>query len=258
MAHFRMNLLSNILGFQVSVTVILPSYRNEDKDYRNVYIKDKKYPVLWLLHGGGGDDQDWITYTSVCRYAEEREMAVIMPSAQNSFYTDTEYGIRYWSFIVNELYDCINSMFPISDKREDNYLAGLSMGGHGAFKYAMNYPERFSKVICMSGLPFTLEELQSMSTEYKDIERNYGFIANKKQTEDDVYFLMNDNKEKLIDMPQFYFACGEEDSLFGVVLRGKKWMEALGYQVQWYTIPGLSHEWKFWDLCIEKAFKEWL
>ena len=91
-------------------------------------------PTLWLLHGMHGDRNSWMNGSAIVRHARARGIAVVMPSAENSFYTDQKYGFKYYTFIAKELPEYLRKILPLSKKREKNYIAGLSMGGYGAFK----------------------------------------------------------------------------------------------------------------------------
>src|SRR5690606_35149889 len=112
----------------------------------------KKHPVLYLLHGLSDDDTIWLRRTSIERYVAGLGLAVVMPNVHRSFYADMAYGGQYWTFLTEELPRVAGDFFPLSDAREDNYVAGLSMGGYGAFKWALSYPERFAAAGSLSGV----------------------------------------------------------------------------------------------------------
>jgi len=155
MAVIKMNFLSKELGMQTNVTICLPSYsfadRMQGKEDTDIYVPGMKYQVLWLLHGGSGDDSDYVNFTNIVRYADDNKLAVVMPAGYNSSYTDDPEGSKYFSYVVKELPQMCQALFPFSDKREDNFVAGLSMGAGGTFKCAVTYPEKYSAALCMSG-----------------------------------------------------------------------------------------------------------
>ncbi len=99
-----------------------------------------KFQTLYLLHGYSGDSTDYADFTGIVRYADDARIAVVMPSAYNGFYTDNPKGPRYWRYVSEELPQVCQSLFPLSTLREDNFVAGLSMGGHGAMKMAIMKP----------------------------------------------------------------------------------------------------------------------
>ena len=133
--HF--SFLPQSLGFHTNVYVILP-YDNS--------MDIKPYKVLYLLHGGAGNAQDWTRFTSIERYAEEHKIAVVMPEVGgSSFYADMVHGYKYYSYLTEELPMVLNCFLPLSDRREDRFVAGLSMGGYGAFKWAFDKQNIFSR-----------------------------------------------------------------------------------------------------------------
>ena len=149
MALIHLNFESKYLCGNTDINIILPEAdRNmEPKEY---FRHLKKYKVLWLLHGTYGDYSDWVRKTNVELYAYQRKIAVVMPSASNSNYADWDcfaLGYKVYSYFAEELMPMIYANFPISSKREDNYIAGLSMGGKGAFLYALNHPELFYSLL---------------------------------------------------------------------------------------------------------------
>src|SRR4051812_38381310 len=108
-------------------------------------------PVLYLLHGLSDDDTIWLRRTSIERYVAPLGLAVVMPQVHRSFYTDEAYGGRYWSFLSEELPELVGSFFRVSERREDTFVAGLSMGGYGALKWALRRPDRFAAAASLSG-----------------------------------------------------------------------------------------------------------
>ena len=132
MTVLEFNFLSKYLGYQTNVTICLP--RPHEDDGADFYRPGMQFQTLYLLHGYSGDATDYRDFTGIVRYADDARIAVVMPSAYNGFYTDNPKGPRYWRFVSEELPQVCQSLFPLSTKREDNFVAGLSMGGHGAMK----------------------------------------------------------------------------------------------------------------------------
>ena len=153
MAVIKMNFLSQALGMQTNVTICLPSYSFADRlaGREEVYVPGMKYQVLWLLHGGSGDDSDYVNFSNITRYADDNKLAVIMPADYNASYDDDPSGrAKYRTFVAEELPKVLRALFPLSDKREDNFIAGLSMGGGGTGKISINYPENYAAALIMS------------------------------------------------------------------------------------------------------------
>jgi S-formylglutathione hydrolase FrmB len=144
---------------QHNLAVIMPAvnhsfYNNEVYGERYWdYISDELPKVLYLLHGYSDDHSIWMRRTSVERYAAEHHLAVIMPAVNHSFYTNEVQGERYWDYISEELPRAMHRFFRLSDKPEDTFVAGLSMGGYGAMKLALTHPERFGAAASFCGAP---------------------------------------------------------------------------------------------------------
>jgi len=132
MGYYEIQFESEVLGGSGEFAVYLPD-RGE-----------KPYKVLWLLHGAFGQYSESVENSSVIRYAHHRGMAVVAPSSYMGVYTDMVYGENGYSF-VKEVWEKAPKLFTcLSQKREDNFLMGISMGGHGSFKLAMEHPESFA------------------------------------------------------------------------------------------------------------------
>src|SRR5690606_10792303 len=118
----HVNFRSKILWLWTAINMILPDDRQEGE-----------YPVLWLLHGGGGNENDWVEETGIRRYADKHKIAVIMPHAGYSRYCNMYWGAKYFDYLTQELPAIARHIRPrLSQKREDNFIAGLSLGGSGA------------------------------------------------------------------------------------------------------------------------------
>ena len=130
MALINCDYFSDVLGLSTSMTVILPQ-NSEGQIGLSGKVVSSRHPTLLLLHGLPDDHTIWLRRTSIERYAAEYGLAVVMPAAHRSFYTDMKQGYRYWTFISEEVLKIARSFFPLSAKREDNFVAGLSMGGYG-------------------------------------------------------------------------------------------------------------------------------
>ncbi|MDU2778559.1 MAG: alpha/beta hydrolase-fold protein, partial [Staphylococcus epidermidis] len=132
MAHITLNYLSKTLGMHQMINVILP----EDKSYFDTNENAKPLKTMLLLHGLSSDTSSYMRYTSIERYANTHQLAVVMPNADHSFYSNMAYGHSYYDYIL-EVYDYVHQILPLSKKREDNFIAGHSMGGYGAIKFAL-------------------------------------------------------------------------------------------------------------------------
>ena len=264
MAVFHATIMAKSLFRTVPVTVILPT----DKLYfpgMPAREEGKPYKTLYLLHGIPGDNTDWIYGTRVKRFAEENELCVVMPSGENGMYLDQPWaGTCYSEFIGQELVDFIRKTFPVSDKREDTYIGGLSMGGYGALYNGMKYSDTFGAVAAFSSallVDETMPEeapLQIFPTDRTEVKKAlYGSDLEAAAKSDRNLYVMTEKKLAAGErFPDIFMTCGEDDFLrekndaFAAFLKEK------GVPVTYEVSPG-NHEWDFWDRSLEKAMK-WL
>ena len=140
-AYVHCNFHSCILRMQVDVSILLPEKeRMEDVEQGKkgeTFGKNKKYQTLYLLHGFTGDHLSYLRTSKIERYADEHQIMVVMPSVYNSAYTDMKYGLDYFSYLTEELTDFVERNFPAATKRENRFIAGMSMGGYGAYKWGL-------------------------------------------------------------------------------------------------------------------------
>ena len=138
---------SDTLGFHTSMYVLMPKRTLSEMKSKRA----PKYRTLYLLHGHSDDHTAWQRWTSIERYAEGLNLAVVMPAVHLSFYNDMAHGGKYWQFISEEVPAVVRDLFPLSSARKDNFVAGLSMGGYGAFKLALTHPDRYAAAASLSG-----------------------------------------------------------------------------------------------------------
>ena len=155
MATLQMNILSYTLGMQANFTVFLPSYvpakENAGTDYDTVYPRDVRFKTLWLLGTEFGDDSELLTNTSIARFAQKHNIAVVMPCTNNKLYSEDPKGQKFLRHITEELWTVCHGSLALSDKREDNYIGGVSLGAYAALKAALRNPEKYSKVVLLGG-----------------------------------------------------------------------------------------------------------
>lgn len=258
MAFLQVSFLSRVLGVNTTVNVILPEFTPEE--HRRTNRRQPFFQTLYLLHGYSGDCTDWVRFSSVERYAQKHRLAVIMPSAGKSFYCNTACGERYWDYIVEELPLVARSYFPLSTEREDNFVAGLSMGGYGALKMALSYPERFCAAISFSGVVDIPGFVQRCSEnphiipdcEAPNFRSIFGDAQDAAQEENDLANLVHNHKS---DLPRLKMYCGEEDFMLQDNMCFQKFLQDSGIDCD-LSIGSGGHEWSFWDHSLEQAL-EW-
>ena len=273
MALVEMNFESQYLCNNHVISIILPDKPRAVKP--KDFYTSKKYPVLWLLHGTFGDHSDWLRKSNIELYACENDLIVVMPSAMNSNYASWPafaMGYNMWDYLFEELMPLIYNWFPASDKREDNFIAGLSMGGGGTAKYAIYHPEKFAAAAILSSAPRNLEVAQAAEIEaYKKgvralsadtpamarvlnaIEREggvEGYLASR----ENVWAKLKEYEGKPDSLPKLYVACGTNDKIaYPAFLKFKEYCEELGIPARFQAIEGYEHEWRFWDITIQNA-----
>lgn len=220
------------------------------------------FKTLYLLHGVFGDYTDWLYGTRIQRWAQDRNLAVIMPSGENKFYVDNEKSTDKFSKYIEELVAVSRHMFHLSNKREDTFIAGLSMGGYGAITNGLKYSGLFSHI---AGLSAALHidtfvdatedaPLPIMRRSY--LESVFGDLDALQGSDKDFHALAKRLTEEKKELPEIYLACGTEDDLIGCNRAFRDELEQLGYPVTWKEGPG-GHEWDFWDRMILDVL-EWL
>ncbi|WP_141505650.1 alpha/beta hydrolase [Paenibacillus luteus] len=265
MSIATLNFESHYLMSNHEITVILP---NKPRNIlaKNYYESGKKYKVLWLLHGTFGDHTDWLRRTNIELYACEKDLIVVMPSALNSNYSNWNscmMGFSMFDYLTEELMPLIYNWFPASDKREDNFIAGLSMGGRGTIKYAVNHPERFAAAAVLSAAPveygkLTEEDLQQddmFTQRLRGMVENAGGLESFVKSEENVWSIMN-SLSSSGRLPRLLFACGTADTMIYENLKiFRDHADKIGIKADYWTLEGYGHEWRFWDLAIQKALQ---
>ncbi len=259
MALIRCDFMSKSLGRPVPIQVVLPTDKMVGPDG---VLPQGPFKTLYLLHGIFGNETDWVCGTRVQAWALERNLAVVMPAGENSFYVDNPKASRlYGTYIGKELVDFTRRTFPLSTKREDTFIGGLSMGGFGAIVNGLQNPETFGAVCALSSalildsLPEHKEYTDFLMTNKGYYESVFGDLDKVKGSHMD-YFALAEKVASQPVKPKFYMACGTEDGLITVNRKFRDHLQNLGFDLTYEEGPGV-HDWYFWDEYILKAMK-WL
>lgn len=246
MSLINIKFASEVLGRCTDINVIIPQRSTEGQIGIENKANDEKYKCLLLLHGLSDDNTIWLRRTSIERYATEKGIAVVMPSGDRSFYTNMKYGDRYFDFISDEVLKIAREFLPISDKREDTFVAGLSMGGYGAIKTGLRKPDRFAACAGLS----SVADIDEFMTELRPQLRECIFGLDDKIPEDDDLFLLATKVNSCDVKPRIYMGEGTEDFMYDANIRLKNHFESLDYDFTYRESAG-THCWAFWDEYIQ-------
>lgn len=216
-----------------------------------------KLPVLYLLHGLSADHTDWIRHSCIERYAEEKGIAVVMPSVGRSYYTDMKFGSPYFTFLSEELPQIVRALFPISDRREDTFVAGMSMGGYGAFKLGLSFPERYAAAASLSGGLDIVSRMNGLNNfQPHELIAIFGDVSELEGSTNDLFYLMDKLKAYDGNKPMLYQCCGTEDFLYQDNQAFRKRAIDLGIEVAYEDGRG-EHDWNYWEPKIQSVL-DWL
>ena len=257
MALFEMHYRSDVLRMQVTVNVVLP------ERFKNEGMNGAPCKMLYLLHGLADDRTIWGRRTSVERYADDRGLALVMPEVTRSWYTDTTYGANYLSFIAEELPSVCRNFFPqLSAKREDTFIAGLSMGGYGAVKAAFTHPDRFGGCASLSGaldiIAVTDRAIRNNDVRVAEGEwqgifgQNVHCGADLAGSKDDLYAIFDRALASGADLPKIFLWCGTDDRLIEDNRRVHAFLNDRRVSHAYSESEG-NHSWRWWDLHIQDA-----
>lgn len=268
MAFLQTDFQSFILKRSVAVNVILPADRmlpgegNRWSGYENE--PDRRYKTLYLLHGLYGNCMDWVTNSRINEYASAHNLAVVMPSAENSFYVNLPLSNHdFDGYMGEELVEITRRMFPLSRKREDTFIAGLSMGGFGALRLGLKYADTFSHIAAFSSALHIFEYAPGepgydMLCQEDECMGNWTEAALKdKNPAVALARLQEKMKAGQSEYPRIYMSCGTEDSLLDSNRRFRDRLTQAGVDLTYREEPG-DHEWEFWDRHVRYIIENWL
>ena len=225
MALLTCHVDSEALNVAATITVVIPQ-------------EVESPPVLYLLHGLTDDHTGWLRFTSIERYADEAGLAVVMPAVHHSFYTDEVHGHAYWTYVSEELPALVRRLLRVSDRPEDTFAAGLSMGGYGAVKLALSHPDRYAAAASLSG---TLDITYMADREDRAEIWDRAF-AGEIREENDLFALL----AAAPTVPPLYIGCGTSDGLLDANERFIAAASGAGVDVTTDLRAG-DHEWGVWD-----------
>ncbi len=247
MALIELKFFSQMLGMQQEAYVVIPQKSTNGEIGIKGKSDSKEYKCLYLLHGLSDDHSIWLRRTSIERYAADFGICVVMPCAAKSFYTDMKYGMKYFSYITEELPSVISEFLKVSTKREDTYIAGLSMGGYGALKAALKRPDVYSAGAGISSVA---------DIKVRNFDEVLVPVFGEEMAipdEEDLFFLAEKTNENPLK-PRIFMGVGTEDFLYESNVRLKEKFENLDYDFTYRESQG-THSWEFWDEYIQYVLK---
>ncbi len=259
MSLIQVNFFSQSLLREVDFTAILPI----GAPFEQKGAKAKPYKTLYLLHGLFGDRNDWVNNTRIKLWAMERNLAVILPSGENKFYLNMpKTGEAFSDYIGKELVEVTRRLFPLSKKREDTFIAGLSMGGYGAIINGLTHHKTFGYVAGLSSaLVLDRVALSTNEAALPVFRRDYyeavfGNLDSLAKSEKNPEFLVKSLARKKVSLPELYLCCGREDGLITQNRAFHRMLNKEGIAHKYQESPG-AHDWDYWDTHIKKVL-DWL
>ncbi len=259
MAFAQIHFFANTLGVSTAMNVLLPQPTSEAQFGMGGAARRERYPVLYLLHGWSDDESIWMRRTAIERHAAQLPLIVVMPRVELSMYQNTHSGMAFWDFISEEVPALCRHWFPVSERREDTFVAGLSMGGYGAFRLALTHPGRFAAAASLSG---GLDIAHTVSTSERRLNREAKIDAifhpdtEIKGSNSDLFHLAGRLSPGEKGALRLYQCCGAEDFLYTANTCFRDHAIQCGLNLTYEEGPG-SHEWGYWDQQIQRVL-EWL
>ncbi len=265
MAVIHVNFFSESLMKMVPFTAVIPNDCIEVPEQKNIQedvSSSAGMKTLYLLHGYTGNENDYLTHSHIVQLCEEYQIAAIMPAGDNSFYIDDEDAKKcYGKYVGKELVEYTRKLFHLSEKYEDTYIGGLSMGGYGAIRNGFKYADTFSKIAAFSGayLPIRIADTNGQAyidktSDEKQQTKIFGNLQEVPGSELDPRVLWKNQKEKGITMPKIFMAEGSEDFMLEVNHKLRDFLLEENADVTYVEDEGI-HDWKFWNKHLEQAFQ---
>jgi len=257
MAFLECRFFSESLGLSCSMNVVLPQATRGQIGMKG-RVRGKKHPVLVLLHGMSDDHTIWARRTSIERYAADLGLAVIMPAANLSWYQDMASGPKYATFFKEELLEVARGFFPLSDRRQDTFIAGLSMGGYGALYLALSQPERYAAAASLSGAVDAANLAEGRAGYLSEVMQSaFGDLTKIGGGRSDLFAISRKLARSGTKVPAIYSCCGMEDYLLPGNRRFAAHAAKLKLPFTYEEHDGFGHSWDYWDQQIQRVL-QWL
>ena len=281
MGIMRFNYRSQAIGQYVDISITIPtdgfSYYDTSTGPRHhtlphaqqispMYQPGMKFQTVYLIHGGGDDDSLVFRYTNAERYADRNRVMLVVPNIANSFGVDTNYGKAYSTFLTEELPVVIQSLFPSSPAREDNFIVGYAMGGNAALGNALMHPELYRACVDMSGGIGLTVNTETLKTELESEHfshfpiylSTFGPAEQLDGSRHDLALIARRNLEEGVELPDFHIICGSEEFIRERVEADVKTLREIGYTINYICPEGYRHDFNLWDDYLQVVFDDLL
>lgn len=263
MSSLSVSFYSNAMSRKVEFEMILPNDLPEGMKGSNpAFLRNMK--TLVLLHGFSGSSREWLYGSSIEEIACKYNLAVLMPSAENSFYLDAEgTGRAYGTYTGRELLEYARKTFGLSSKKEDTIIGGYSMGGFGAIHVGLSNPDLYGGIFALSsaliihkisGLPEGAAEGPADYAYYRGV---FGDLSQLELSRKNPEVLIRELKRQGMKTPPMFLACGTEDFLLENNRAFYRFLQEEGVENYRYEEGPGMHNWTFWNTWLEPALK-WL
>lgn len=253
MAFLKLQYKSAALMRGTTVNIYLPS------DAMSGKVTEPPYRTVYFLPGYSADSTEIMTYLGMRRECELKGIAIVIPDGCNSFYVDHEKrGTCFSAFVGKELVETTRKFLPLSHRREDTYIGGISMGGYGALYNGLRFRDTFSKIAALSPSADCCDLLCGHADAgfQEEIFTNvFGSREAYYEGDTDLVKFYRETAEKDRKMiPELFIACGKQDGL--VYPAVEKFIKGLDDSRIPYTFRGGngSHELDYWERMLDPAF----
>lgn len=240
-------LTSKLTNREMPYRVILPANYNNSNE-------KTFYPVVYLLHGLTGHFDNWTDRTKLTQYAKKYNYIIVTPEGGDGWYTDSVSvpADKYESYIIQELIPEVDKKFRTIADREHRIIAGLSMGGYGAIKFGLKYPEKFALVGSFSGALGIVALPSKATTTFPSIKNVFGEDESPTRKNNDIFRVVRESAtEQIKALPFIYFDCGTEDFLFQSNRDFADLLIEKKIKHEFRQLPG-RHDWTYWNAQVQQ------
>ncbi len=214
-----------------------------------------KSKVLWLLHGGYGNCDEWVNKSNIKSYVTNKNIMVVMPSIADSFYTDVIDGDRNFHYLSVELPKLLEEKYSIPILEMDNYVVGTSIGGYGAFKLALLYPKRYKFAVGLSG-SYDIKAIYDYAVIHNKPTADmfikvFGSVENFTNNDNNIFYLLKKSYTQG-NLPKLYAWCGTDDFLYYISKNFIDYANSENIPIVYNEDFGKTHCYEYWDTKLEE------